>query len=31
METGKHVRIEARTTVTEKIDNIEDYWYYVKS
>jgi hypothetical protein len=28
MEVGEHVRIAARTTGTEKIDNREDYWYY---
>jgi hypothetical protein len=29
LETGEHVAIEARTTAKEKIDNTEDYWYYV--
>jgi hypothetical protein len=29
LNTGEHVEIEARTTVKEKINNTEDYWYYV--
>jgi hypothetical protein len=25
---GRHIKIEARTIVRGKIDNMEDYWYY---
>lgn len=29
LDINAHVGIEARTTVKEKIDDTEDYWYYV--